>query len=135
MDSLETETDSKIQDEAAKRLAVATVATVRGVLRSDTENPQKTRPFLIKGLFFVVAFVVVMVTALWSYAVYKMDDEMITVVMNGWPFVLAVITPLIIPLHSYFGVLKQEHKARLDAAGGITPSAGVSGLLSALIKK
>ena len=109
--------------------------TVRTMLESDTRNPHTTRPYIAKGAFHVVAFVVVTVVVVWSYGVLTGDAKLVGSVMGGWQFVLAVIGPLVTLLWAYFGVLKQEHKNRLDAAGGTSTQGGLAGIISALIKR
>jgi len=50
--------------------------------------------------------------------------------------VLAVMAPLVTLLYAYFGVLKSEHKNKLDAAAGSAPApAGIAGILSAVLKR
>jgi hypothetical protein len=110
-------------------------STVRAMLESDAKNPQSTRPHIAKGSFYVVSFVICVVVLTWSYGVVKENENVVTAVMNGWPFVLAVIGPLVVLLHSYFGVLKQEHKQKLDAANGVATPSGVAGVVSALFKR
>lgn len=110
-------------------------STVRAMLASDVKNPHSTRPYIAKGAFHVVAFVVVVVVVVWAYGVFSGDEAIVTAVMGGWQFVLAVIGPLVTLLWAYFGVLKQEHKNKLDAAGGLSTPAGIAGILSNIIKR
>ena len=77
-----------------------------------------------------------MTISLWGYGVYKAEKEMVETIVNGWPFLLAAIAPLVVLLHAYFGVLKQEHKDRLNAADTKpTTPGGIVGLISSLVKK
>lgn len=110
-------------------------STVRTMLESDAANPQSTRPHIALGSFYVVAFAVVIIVSVWAYGVAMADNAMVKAVVDGWPFVIAVLAPLVTLLHAYFGVLKREHKNRLDAAQGISAPSGIAGILSALIKK
>ena len=110
-------------------------STVRAMLDADAKNPHSTRPYIAKGSFLVIAFTVTAVISIWSYAVVKGNTDMIKAVMDGWTFILAVIGPLVTLLWAYFGVLKVEHKNKLDAAGGTSGPSGVAGLLSSLISK
>lgn len=110
-------------------------ATVRAMLEADTKNPHTTRPYIAKGAFHVVAFAVVIAISVWAYGVFMKDEALVTAVMDGWQFVLAVIGPLVTLLWAYFGVLKQEQKNRLDAAGNRSASSGFSGLINALVKR
>lgn len=110
-------------------------STVRAMLESDVANPHSTRPLIALGAFYVVAFSVVVPVATWSYAVIVGDNTMVKAVMGGWQFVLALIAPLVTLLWAYFGVLKTEHKNKLDAANGSSTPSGITGLISSLISK
>lgn len=110
-------------------------ATVRAMLESDAKNPQSTRPFIAKGAFFVIAGVDTVAVGAWAYGVLKENEEVVSAVMDGWPFILAVIGPLVVLLHAYFGVLKVEHKDRLSAAGGSSEPSGIVGLIASLVKR
>ncbi len=108
--------------------------TLRVMLQADATSTHTTRPYIAKGAFQVVAAVVLVVVSLWAYGVGMGKPEMVKTIMDGWPFVLGVIGPFVMLLRSYFGVLKQEHRQRLDAAGG-TPSPGFAGALAAFLKQ
>lgn len=110
-------------------------STVRTMLESDAKNPHSTRPYIAKGSFHVVAFVVIVAISVWAYGVLIADETLVTAVMDGWQFILAVIGPLVTLLWAYFGVLKQEHKNKLDAANGSSTPAGIAGILSSIIKR
>lgn len=109
--------------------------TLRTMLKHDAENPHSTRPAIALGAFRVVAFVCVSVVSVWAIAVLTGKDEMVEAVTGGWPFVAAVIAPLVTLLWAYFGVLKQEHKNKLNAAGGASHAGGIVGILSSLINR
>ena len=110
-------------------------STVRMMLESDAQNPQTTRPYIAKQAFHVIAFSIIATTAMWAYAVLTDNVDMVKAIMDGWPFIVGVNGTLATLLLSYFGVLKQEHKQKLDAANGVANPTGVTGLLSALFKK
>jgi len=110
-------------------------AANRAMLEADAVMPQTTRPYIAKHSFHVVAFTCVVTVMLWAYGIIKADADMVKTVVNGWPFLLAAIGPLVVLLHAYFGVLKQEQKNKLDAAGGGTQPTGIAGLVSAFMKK
>lgn len=109
--------------------------TVRAMLESDAQNPQSTRPYIAKHSFHVVAFTVVMTVCLWSYGIYTADTDMVKTITDGWPFLLAAIGPLVVLLQAYFGVLKQEHKQKLEAAGGNPQPSGLAALVSGLVNR
>lgn len=110
-------------------------ATVRAMLEADTKNPHTTRPYIAKHAFHVVAGISIIVMLIWADAVIDDNEKVIKTIMDGWPFVTAVIAPFVTLLWAYFGVLKQEHKNKLDAAGGASSPSGVIGLLSSIIKR
>ena len=107
--------------------------TVRELLKADAKNPHTTRPKIALGAFYVVAFVTIATISLWAYGVLAQNDVLVKTVMDGWPFILAVIGPLVTLLWAYFGVLKQEQRNRLDAATG-APS-GISRIISDVINR
>jgi len=109
--------------------------TVRAMLEADAKNPHTTRPYIAKQAFHIVAFAVVVIVTIWAYGVTTNDSALVSAVVEGWQFVLAAIGPLVTLLWAYFGILKTEHKHRLDTAQGISTPTGLSGLVSALFKK
>lgn len=110
-------------------------STVRTMLESDAANPHTTRPYIVKHSFHVIAVCSIVTIALWAYAVATGKDKMVKTIMDGWPFVVGILTPFVVLLRTYFGVIKQEHSDRLSAAGGSTPTpSGLAGLIS-MIKK
>lgn len=110
-------------------------STVRAMLESDVANPHSTRPRIALGAFYVIAFAVVVAVGAWAYGVVTSDDAMVKTIMTGYPFILAMIGPLVTLLWAYFGVLKTEHKNKLDAANGSSVPSGITGLISSLISK
>jgi len=110
-------------------------STVRTMLEADVANPHSTRPRIALGAFRVIAFAVVITVGAWAYGVIFGDAAMVKAVMGGWQFILAMIGPLVTLLWAYFGVLKTEHKNKLDAANGSSTPSGITGLISSLISK
>ena len=110
-------------------------STVRTMLESEAKSPHSTRPYIAKGSFHVVAFSILLIVSVWSYGVISGDSAMVKAVVDGWPFILAAIGPLVALLRSYFGVLKHEQKNKLDAACGHSTPAGVSGILSKILNR
>ena len=110
-------------------------STVRAMLEADNANPHSTRPRIALGAFYVIAITDILAVSMWAYGVGAGDDAMVKTVMEGWPFILAVNAPLVLLLQAYFGVLKTEHKNKLDAANGSSVPSGITGLISSLISK
>lgn len=109
--------------------------TVRMMLESDAKNPHTTRPYVAKNSFKVVAFTIITTVSAWSFAVLSENETMVDAVMDGWPFILAVIGPLVTLLYAYFGVLKKEQKNRLDAANGSTSPGGLTEIISTILRR
>jgi hypothetical protein len=104
-------------------------STVRVMLESDAKIPHTTRPYIAKQAFHVIAFVSVVVVLIWAYGVVMGEEEVVAAVMGGWQFILAVTAPLVILLHAYFGILKQEHRQKLNAANGEITSSAIEKLM------
>lgn len=109
--------------------------TLRVMLQADATSTHTTRPYVAKHAFHVVALVAVVAISLWGYGITTKQADLVKAVTDGWPFVAAVIAPFVILLRSYFGVLKQEHRQRLDAAGGNPTPSGLGGIISAFTKR
>lgn len=112
-----------------------TYTTNRAMLEAESKSQHTTRPYIAKGSFHVTSFTILAAVGMWSYGVASGNDDMVKTVMDGWPFILSVIGPLVSLLWAYFGILKKESKDRLDAATGNNAPRGVAGLISSLIKK
>lgn len=110
-------------------------STVRAMLESDVQNQHTTRPYIAKQSFHVIAVTIVITVLMWAYGVYKQDSAMVKEIMDGWQFILAIIAPLVVLLHAYFGVLRSEHKNKLDAANGAAVPSGLTGLISSILKR
>ena len=102
--------------------------TIQTMLTSDATMQHTTRPYIAKGAFHVVAFVTIVTISIWAYAIATGDDSMVTAVVNGWPFILGVVGPLVVLLHAYFGVLRKEQQNKLNAANGHAIVSGISSL-------
>jgi len=110
-------------------------STLRAMLEADFKTPQSTRPRIALGSFRVVAASILLIVSVWAIGALTGNDKLVKVVTDGWPFILAVIAPLVTLLHAYFGVLKREHQNRLTAANGGLPSSGIAGIIRNLIKR
>ncbi len=109
--------------------------TLRTMIAADATSQHTTRPKIALGSFRVVAFTILVVIGTWAYGVLSGNDKLVTAVMDGWPFILAAIGPLVTLLWAYFGVLKQEHRQRLNAVNGASTPAGIAGILSSIVKR
>lgn len=132
LESLPPETQSQVLE-----LDIETIrqqgATMQAMLLAESKSSHTTRPLVVRGAFYVVAFVTVLVVSMWAYAVLGGSTEMVETIMDGWPWVAALLVPFIGWLNAYFGILKTEHQNRLDAAQGrTTKRQGLGGLIETL---
>ena len=109
--------------------------TLQTMLVSDATNPHSTRPKIALGSFRVVAISILLTVSTWTYAVFSGDKDMVSAVMNGWPFLLSVIAPLIILLQAYFGVLRKETQDKLNASNGGQSQGAVASIMGKLLGK
>ncbi len=109
--------------------------TLRVMLDADARSTHTTRPFIAKWSFITVAIVSIMITLIWGYGVISGKTGVISAVTNGWPFITAINLPLVTLLYAYFGVLKTEHKTRMDAMGGNSKPSGILSSIISAIKK
>ena len=110
-------------------------STVRAALEADRATPHTTRPHIAKGAFYVIAFTITVVVSAWAYGVATKDAELVTTIMDGWQFILAVIGPLVSLLWAYFGILKTESRDKLNAAGGNAAGSVVGAILGKVLQK
>ena len=103
----------------------------KSMLLSEAKSKHTTRPKIALGCFKVLAFTVLVTISIFAYSVIVGDDTMTTAVVNGWPFIGAVVAPLVALLYAYFGILRKEDKDRLDAYSGVSHG----GVLGEIFKK
>lgn len=104
--------------------------TLRTMIESDAKNPHSTRPFIAKWSFITIAFCCVVLVITWAYGVWADKQDIVKAVNDSYMFVLSVTAPLATLLYAYFGILKQEHKNRLDAVNGFEGGGIVSKFLN-----
>lgn len=109
--------------------------TLRAMLQADAQSKHSTRPYIAKHAFHVVALVAIGSVVIWGRAVWTADEELVGAISDGWPFLLSLTAPFVALLNAYFGILKHEHKNRLDSAHGATNPSGLAGLFSTLINR
>ncbi|AAQ96558.1 hypothetical protein [Vibrio phage VP16C] len=117
--------------------------TLRTMLNADKDNPQTTRPWIAKWAFVFTALfsgvVGLVIIVAYAYAVYRQDVELVKAIVDGWPFVLGILTAVTgtfsLLLRAYFGVLTKEHENRIGAATGRYKPSAISGLLAAMRPK
>ena len=88
------------------------------MLNNESKSNHTTRPKIAYQAFQVVAAIALMIVFGWLYAVVSNDYELVKEIVNGWPFVVGVITPFVAWLNAYFGVLRKEQADRMNAFNG-----------------
>ncbi len=109
-------------------------STTVAMLNAEAQSTHTTRPRIALGAFHVVATVTLVVVSMWAVAIMRGDVKMLSAITEGWEFVLAAIVPFVGWLNQYFGILRDEHRNRLDAANGSIPARGLAGLVAAFKK-
>lgn len=124
-------------DDDAKRVAEVIEAergeTTRSMLENESKSQHTTRPRIAWGCFLVLAAVSCAVVLVWAFAAVTGRTELVSAMMDGWPFVASIVLPFVTLLYGYFGILKTESRDRLNAATGVAPVAG--GIIKKLFKK
>lgn len=110
-------------------------ATARAMLEAEANSKHTTRPMIAMGAFCVVAIISILIVGAWVKAVLWSDEAVVKEIVAGWPWVLAVLSPFIGWLNHYFGILKTEHKNRLEACGNKTSPDGIAGIISLFKRK
>jgi len=109
--------------------------TLQVMLTADATTKHTTRPYIAKHSFHVIAFAIVGPISIWCYAVFTANTIMAKSIIDGWPFVLAAIGPLVYLLHAYFGILKSEQKNKLDASNGVSHAEGLGAFIGNIFKR
>jgi hypothetical protein len=106
----------------------------RAMLAAEAISTHTTRPKIALGAFHVVAYAEIVAISIWAYAVINSDDPLKSVT-DGWAFIVAVTLPFVGLLNAYFGILKNEQADKLNASQGNPTRSGLSGIVSALLKR
>ncbi len=117
--------------------------SLRAMLAANANSTHTTRPWIAKWSFVFTAIfsgvVGLIVVCAYAYAVYKRDAALVAAVVDGWPFVLAVMGAVTgtfsILLRAYFGLLSKEHDAKVGAATGTFKPNAIASIMGALAKK
>jgi len=107
-------------------------STARAMLEAESRSTHSTRPKIAYQAFQVVSAISLAIAFGWLYAVVTSQPDMVKQIVDGWPWVGAIILPFVGWLNRYFGILKLEHKNRLDAANGVSNPDGITSILSSV---
>jgi len=92
--------------------------TLRTMLISDATTAHTTRPKIALIMAFLVCFITVSVLLIFAFGVIKGKADIVTAIVDGWPFLLALLGIPGALLKGYFGILAQESANKLAAANG-----------------
>lgn len=92
--------------------------TTQTMLKVDAKSTHTTRPKIAYQAFQVLAFITVVIVLFYGYAIAVENTELVNSIVNGWPFVGGLITPFVLWLNAYFGVLRRERADELNANNG-----------------
>lgn len=110
--------------------------TTRAMLAAESKSTHTTRPRIAYGAFMVLAFATVLSVSIWAAGVLSGNVDMVKTVVEGWPFLVGVLGPLVTLLLAYFGVLRGEQSDRLNAATGVTrPVGAIKTIIESVIGK
>lgn len=91
---------------------------VQASLSEADKAGASTRPRIALMMAEIVAFVVIAFSTMWVIAILQDQVEMIKVLSDSWPLVLAIIATPTALLRAYFGMRSKEKKDRYSAAMG-----------------
>ena len=107
---------------------------IQTALAAADSTGSSTRPDIAR--LFAWAVVLVEVPIAWgiTYVVFSSDDPLDSLA-GCWPLILAMVTPLVTVIGTYFGKRTDEKKARYAVAHGQQIPEAVTGLIGSLLKK
>jgi len=84
-----------------------------------------TRPQIAMMMSVCVVFSVIVTISIFSYAVIEGKEAMIKSIMDGWPFLLAILGTPTALLRAYFAMRTKEKQHKYEAATGVKPQANL----------
>lgn len=91
-----------------------------------------TRPAIAMMMAKIISFAVIAIISVFTVAVINNDTAMIKSIVDGWPFIVAILGTPTALIRSYFAMRTKEKQQKYEAATGT--SAPVN-LLASLFKK
>lgn len=88
-----------------------------------------TRPEIAKLYAYLTALIAYTITWGLTFAVATGNNALLEQVQDLWPMVLAVITPFVAIIRSYFGMRTKEKQQKYEAASGVSPIVGAASKL------
>ena len=105
---------------------------VQASLSEADQAGASSRPKIAMMMASMVVLSIVLFMSLLSYSIFKGNTEMVKLLGDSWPMIVAILGTPTTLLTAYFGMRTKEKKARYAAASG-QPISGIAGLLN-LIK-
>lgn len=94
---------------------------------------KSTRPMTVTKLTNTICYVIILVVTMWAVAILAKELDMVKMITDGWPMILAIITPMLAVVRSYFGMRTDEKNTRQHMAHGHSkPLAGMAALVGAM---
>lgn len=94
-----------------------------------------TRPYIAKSFSNVISFTVILLISMTAVSIWTSNTDMIGAIKELWPLVLAMLTPLLVVIRSYFGMRSKEKAQKYEAVAGVaTPTGLLAGLINKVIK-
>ena len=109
-------------------------SSLQTMLEANATSVHTTRPKIAYQAWLIVGFVTVLFGVGWFIAVVTGDNEMVKSIKDSYMFVGFLLTPLIVWLNAYFGVLRNESVDKMNAAQGYKVDP-VGGLIGKLFKR
>ena len=91
---------------------------IKAMFASAATAPNDEHGIIALKSFRVIAFTIITMVSLWSYAVATNNDAMVKSINGGGVLVLTWIAPLVYVLKSYFGAVIVQHANNVKAATG-----------------
>ena len=93
-----------------------------------------TRPEIAMMMARIVSFAVIVIISIFAVAVINGDAPMIKTIVDGWPFIVAILGTPTALLRAYFAMRTKEKQHKYEATTGVKPQGGLLATLAGLIK-
>lgn len=109
-------------------------SALRAMLAADAANPHSTRPRIALVACYTVCGISTVFALLLAVVAITGTPEELGLLLDGWPFMAALLLPMVGWLDRYFSILRNEQRDRLDATADAPPARGLGGLLGRFVK-
>lgn len=109
--------------------------SIQDSLAKADESGSSTRPKIANKMANVIVAEVCIFMPVLAWAIVTKDTEMVRVLGEAWPLLLALVATPTILLRAYFGMRTKEKQARYSAASGVPVDGGALGSLMGALGK